>query len=311
MTPDPRGPAEPTAGTADEPAGRANGPLAAIGVLVERVMGWGPMPRVRFALDAYGDAGGGILAAGLAFGALFALVPGTLFVAGATGFIVADPEVRAALIREMAVRVPPLEEFFTLAIDQLASGAAVISILGLVGFGWTATQFYGQLDHAFALIFDSPTRRDMIERTVRGFIAVGLVMALFVALLAIGIAPADTPSGSPDAATEIVRLASRVGGLGVTIAVVAIVYRIVPTQHISWRAVLLPAVVVGLAEGVLSTVYVIVAPFLASPAILGPFVTVFAALAWLSWTFQILLIGAAWVRLRQFGIARPTRTSRV
>ena len=306
MRPESPGPADATADARDDPAEGEHGARASIARLLERILAWGPVPRIRFILDAYGDAGGGILAGGLAFGALFALIPATLLVVGVAGFFVGDPEIRAQLLRQIAERVPPLEEFFTLALVQLASGAVAISLVGLAGFAWTAAQFYGQLDHAFALIFRSPVRREFLERTVRGLIAVALVVALFVVLLVTGFTLGAAPTGPADVATGIVRLGSRVLGLGVTVAVVAFVYRIVPTERVTWRAVGVPALVIGLAQGILTAIYAIVAPVLASPQVFGPFFTVFAALVWLSWTFQILLIGAAWVRTRAFGIGEST-----
>ena len=51
-------------------------------------------------------------------------------------------------------------------------------------------------------------------------------------------------------------------------------------------------------ESALSTLYVALAPHLVSPVLFGPFVTVFATLVWLSWSFQVLLLGGAWVHVR-------------
>ncbi len=310
MTPDrsgtadatPGGEAHPSADAADGPTPPASGPLGRITRLVERVLRWGPVPGIRFVFDAYGNAGGGILASGLAFGAIFALIPATLLVIGVAGFIIADQEIRNELVLRLAALVPPLEDFIILALDQIAAGAVAYSIIGLIGFAWTASQFYGQLDHAFALVFHSPIRRDPIERTIRGLIAVGLVIALFVALLWISIFVTTTPSEIVDAAQRILRLLSPLLGLGIVAALVALMYRIVPTERPALGAVIVPAFVVAVLEGLLTTLFVIIAPYLASPAVFGPFFTVFATLAWLSWSFQLVLLGAAWCRARAFGI---------
>ena len=56
---------------------------------------------------------------------------------------------------------------------------------------------------------------------------------------------------------------------------------------------------VGLVIVVLSQVFVFLAPRLVGIAALaGSLATAFIALAWLSFTFQALLYGAAWVRVR-------------
>ena len=61
----------------------------------------------------------------------------------------------------------------------------------------------------------------------------------------------------------------------------------------------MPAVVAGVAIVVLSQLFLFVAPRLIGAALLaGSLATAFVALAWLSFTFQVLLLGAAWVRVR-------------
>jgi uncharacterized BrkB/YihY/UPF0761 family membrane protein len=62
-------------------------------------------------------------------------------------------------------------------------------------------------------------------------------------------------------------------------------------------------VVVGLALVVLSQVFTFLVPRLVGVAALaGSLASAFIALAWLSFGFQALLYGAAWVRVREDGI---------
>lgn len=271
-----------------------------IGGLVASILDLGPIRHLRAVLDAYGDAGGSLLAAGLAFGAVFALVPITLLIVAVSGVFVGDPSVRAAVIREIASRVPPLEEFITLALDQMNRDSAGLGLLALLGLTWTSSQFYGQLDGAFALIFLGERRRDLVSKTVRGLVTLVIAVAIFLVLLGISaMATQNVPILSSVAAE--VKVASPVVGLAFVVVGVALVYRLVPTRRIPWRAAVPPAVVVAFLEIGLSTLFVVLAPHLASPRIFGPFVTIFASLAWLSLSFQLLLIGAAWVRDLAFG----------
>jgi membrane protein len=276
----------------------SQGIVGRVGRLIGRILGWGPVPILTRVLDTYGNAGGGLLAGGLAFGAMFALIPATLLVVGVAGFVVADPTIRNQVLDQLVALVPPLEPFVTVALDQLAAGAVAISIVGLVGFLWTASQFYGQIDHSFALILDSPRRRDMIERTIRGLVVVGLVIALFILLIGVSIVATESTVPLVGAIEQIMRVVSPFVGYLAVVAVVMMMYRVVPTQHVPYRAAWLPAVAVGAAEALLTGLFVFVAPFLASPKIFGPFFTIFATFAWLSWTFQILLYGTAWVAVR-------------
>ena len=80
---------------------------------------------------------------------------------------------------------------------------------------------------------------------------------------------------------------------------VALVYRVVPPRAPSWRAIWLPALLAGVGITVLSQLFLFVAPRLIGTALIaGSLATAFVALAWLSFTFQVLLLGAAWARVR-------------
>jgi uncharacterized BrkB/YihY/UPF0761 family membrane protein len=93
--------------------------------------------------------------------------------------------------------------------------------------------------------------------------------------------------------------------LGVVVVLVA--YRVVPPVAPSWRAAGLPAVVAGTGIVVLSQLFLFVAPRIVSAAaVAGSLATAFIALAWLSFTFQLLLLGAAWVRVRDGGVPIAT-----
>jgi uncharacterized BrkB/YihY/UPF0761 family membrane protein len=84
-----------------------------------------------------------------------------------------------------------------------------------------------------------------------------------------------------------------------TMVATILVYRVVPVPAPRWRAVVLPGITVGLALTILARVFALLAPrLIGSAALLGSLVTAFAALAWLSLSFQALLLGAAWVRER-------------
>ena len=83
------------------------------------------------------------------------------------------------------------------------------------------------------------------------------------------------------------------------VGVISLVYWTLPPARPHWRAIWLPAIIVGVVIVVLSQVFLLVAPLLVgAAAFAGSLATAFIALAWLSFTFQALLYGAAWVRVR-------------
>src|SRR5919109_5112218 len=105
---------------------------------------------IRSVLDVYGRAPGGLLANGLAFTALFSVVPIALVTLGVAGLLVKDPAVQEQLATALGSIVPPLRELIDEALVAMSQGAAVSSIIGVAGLIWTVSQFYVTLDVAFS-----------------------------------------------------------------------------------------------------------------------------------------------------------------
>jgi uncharacterized BrkB/YihY/UPF0761 family membrane protein len=159
-------------------------------------------------------------------------------------------------------------------------------------------------------VFSAQRERGAFRRNARSIIWVGILLAGVVALLVAGslvvgleaLLPERSPLGSAIAAT----LASPVFLVALTVTILGLAYRIVPPRSPTWRAVRLPAVAVGVAIVALGQVFVFVAPRLVGVAsVAGPLGAAFIALAWLSLTFQALLMGAAWVRVRDERAGSP------
>jgi YihY family inner membrane protein len=281
------------------------------GALVERILDRPIVVYVRDVLDTYGRAAGGLLANGLAFAALFASVPTALVALGLAGWLADDPEVQAALAEILSEIFPPLADLIDASLDALVEGAALTSILGVIGLIWTVSQLYVTLDVAFARIFAQERERDLIGRTARGFVWVALLIAgVIVAILAISLSTAidallpNAPGGARSAFGWIV---SPVGLFLAAFGALLVVYRTLPPQAPAWAAIWPPAGLVAFAIVLLSQAFAFLAPRLlgGTTAIVGSLATVFVALAWLSFSFQALLYGAAWVRVRNDRRRRP------
>jgi len=277
------------------------------GAILERYLDRPRVAYVRAVLDVYGRAPGGLLANGLAFAALFAAFPVALVTLGVAGWLVNDPEVQARLARAIGALLPPLRDLVDQALGALSKGAILTSIAGVVGLLWTVSQLYVTLDVAFARIFTDRPERDVFRRTARGFVwvaaLVGMVVVLFVAGSLAAAAEALLPD-SAEAAVTINRVLSSLPVVAVIgVSAIAVLYRVLPPDAPSWRAIGAPAVVAGIAIVALSQLFLFVAPRLLSSALLtGTLATAFVSLAWLSFTFQALLLGAAWVRVRDDGL---------
>ena len=258
---------------------------------------------IRKVLDVYGRAPGTLLANGLAFTALFSIVPIALVTLGVAGLLVKDADVQQQLATALGSIVPPLSDLIQEALVAMTQGAAVSSVVGIAGLIWTVSQFYVTLDVAFSRIFTDEPERDVLRRTARGFIwvvgLVGVVVALIVAGSLAAAAEALLPTSS-SALTAFGRVVSSPPIVVlITIGVVLIVYRVLPPQVPSLRAAVPPAIGAGLAIFLLAQAFLFAAERIVGIAALtGPLATAFIALAWLSFSFQALLYGAAWVSVR-------------
>jgi YihY family inner membrane protein len=274
-----------------------------IPAVLERLMDRPAVTVGRRVLEIYALAPGGLLANGLAFTTLFAVVPIALVTLGVAGLLVKDPEVQQQLATALSALVPPLQDLIQGALVSMSQGAAVTSLVGLVGLVWTVSQFYVTLDVAFSRIFTDRPERDVLRRMGRGFVWVAGLIGVVVALIVAGALATAAEALLPTTSTWLTAFGRIVSSPPmvalITVLVVLGVYQLVPPRRPVLRAAVLPAVVAGLAIFVLGQLFLFAAPrIVGAAALAGPLATAFIALAWLSFSYQGLLYGAAWVRVR-------------
>jgi membrane protein len=273
------------------------------------VLGWGPVAALRAVLDRYGAAGDGLLAGGLAYSALFAIVPLAALLAGIIGLVVDDAVRRAAVVAAIADVLPPLRDIVRLILEEAANAAGAISVLGGLALVWGASRFVVAFEDAMARIFGGERRRGFVVRNLAALGAVlGLIGVATLGALLAGISSfldAAEAQGGPVVGFAIATGLAIVPSAGAILSI-ALVYRLVPVLAPGWRAIVPPAIVVGVVLTVLTRVFVFIAPRLVgAAATIGAIATAFAALAWLSLSFQAILLGAAWVRQRDTAWGEP------
>ena len=288
-----------------EGEGRVAGPRALAERIAERIGGSPAVVRVQAVLDTFDRAGGGLMAAGLAYTSLLALLPGLLLALSIVGYLVRDPAVQARIVNLIGEALPPLKDLAAQAFQQVSTGWGPSGIIAVIGLFWGASRFYANLDTAFSRIFLGAPRRNPIVQTIRGVVLVLILVVVPVVLVAVTsliawierLTPGTTTL--PTVGTVVMDLMSPLGSLAVFVVVVALCYRLVPSEHVGWRALGLPAGGAGLALAVLTQLYGLLFQLLVGVAALyGTVVAVFALLAWLSLGFNVLLIGAAWTEVR-------------
>jgi len=285
---------------------------------LHRLRAIGDDPRlatVRAVLADYDAAGGGLLAGGLAYAGLFAVLSGILLVIGVTGFFVHESE-RLAIGGEIGRLIPPLESLVRSGLSKVSETAAPFSILGLGGLAWGASRFYAALDVAFARVFRAPSARTFAAQTVRGLAIVGLLLAVIIAsVVLVSLASFIRAYVGQESAVAVVwQLATQ--GLGFLLQLVAIVavLRYVPPYRPGWRALGPPAIAVAVILTAFTNVFVLIqARLVGALELFSGFAFVLATMIWLSIGFQVLLLGAAWTHQRDSGpeaSARPVAPGR-
>jgi membrane protein len=264
---------------------------------------------LRRVLDRFGAAGGGLLAGGLAYAALFAIVPGVLLLAGIVGLFVAEPAERAKFIDVVVGVLPPLRDVIEAVLNEAARTAAPVSVIGAVVLVWGTSRFAVAFQDAIARVMGGDRRRGFLAQNLGAVGAVVLMVAAIVASTLLSGVLAFLEAGE-DAGFGVVgaAIALALGALPVlvTVAAMILVYRIVPTSAPPWRAVIVPGIAAGLALTVVARLFAFVAPrLIGAAALVGTLATAFAALAWLALSFQAILIGAAWVRDRADHLTPP------
>lgn len=267
-------------------------------------MGHRRVAGLRAVLDTYSRAAGGLLANGLAFSALFAAIPLTLLLLGVAGWIATeDPTVRDEVRRALVAAAPPLTDLIDESIRAIGEGSVLTSALGAAGVIWTVSQLFGSMEVAFARVFSDEPERDALRRTLRGFLVVGLIVTVVIAVIGtvalFAAFDAMTGNRGSQAQAVLAPLSSPLTPWVVACLVVAICYRTLPPRSPTWRALLIPAAIVATLLAVLSQAFTLLVPRLVGVAELaGSLASGFVVLAWLSLSFQALLLGAAWVRGR-------------
>jgi membrane protein len=291
----------------DEDRGR----LAPVHRFIGRVADTPPVRGLEAVLVVYDAAGGGLMAAGLAYGALFATLTGLLFAFGVLGYLIPADADRQRLVEGFTGQLAPLAPIAKDGLASMAAHAGAFSIVGIAGMAWGASQFYGSLDAAIGRIFVHAPARGLLDRILRGFVSVLLLVGGLlsgVALSAVqAIVVASIPAGPQG---DAVRTASAYGFPLATavlvVSAVAVLYRVVPNMTVAWSALIPPALVAGLVLTGLTELFVFVAPRLAGAlSVFGGFAAIFATLAWLSLAFQVILFGAAWTWIRVRGSEDP------
>lgn len=253
------------------------------------------VPRIAMAhrvLFRYGASSGPLLARGLAFTAVFTLVPALLLIASIATLAVGDLETRARIAAFLAAQFPPLADLLSGALDTALAHAGAFSLIGAAILAWSASGLVRDLDGAFGILFREAGNGGTLLRTV------GAVLVVAIAVVGLGLIVVLATVPGP--LSELLGLAGlRFTSVLPLAAVFALAFRFLPRSRPGWRDAIVPAAWVGLGASVLTGAFALAGPVLFGSADLyGAFAGIFLGLVWLSYVTQLFLLGAAWVAVR-------------
>ena len=258
--------------------------------------------RLGRVIAVYGNAGGSLLAEGLAYSALFAGLTGLLLAVGLLGYVVPSEADRQRIVDAFTGELSPFASIAGDGLRKVSLNAGAFSIAGLAGLAWGASHFYGSLDQAFSLVFNRTKARGFIAQLLRGFVSLFLLaggLASGIAISAVGAAVRSQLNAGQGLIEAFDLVVFPLMTAAVIVFAVAVVYRVVPNTRVPIAVLRVPAVVAGIAITVLGELLVYLTPLLTgSLSWFGGVAAVFVVLAWLHLAFQVLLIGAAWTRIR-------------
>ncbi|HEY5222602.1 MAG TPA: YhjD/YihY/BrkB family envelope integrity protein [Microbacteriaceae bacterium] len=277
---------------------------------VAHVVRWAQATTPMRAFTRFGRARGGLLAAGMSYQALFAVLAALWLVFAVAGlWLTSNKELLDALIRLINQSVPGLigadgaisEE----ALSRLAGTLSWTGLIAAVGLLSTAIAWLGSTRQAIRTIFGVPDdRTNVILQKLRDLgLALGfgvlLAAGAIVSLLSTSLLGSAFNFFAVPTESFWANLAGRAVSFLVVVALNTVtlgtMYRVLSRLAIPWRALLAGAAAGSVALAVLSTVSGLVLRGASSNPLAASFTAVLGLLIWFNLVCQVILIGAAWI----------------
>ena len=255
--------------------------------------------RARRVLDRFNAADGGLLAAGVAYNVVLALIPIGIVATGVAGLVLNDARSRADLVSAIVAFLPPLAGVVDEIVGGLSRASPSLSIIGLALAAWGTSRLFAALESAIAQMDGGP-RRSFVNRAARRLGSIAVLAAVLVAslvvtpALAIAVEMSGNGPARPVLDVLLATLPPVLGGVAL-----AAVYRLIPLPRPTWRAIGPPAFVGAVVLVVLTRLFVFLAPrVFGTNLVYGTLGAILIGLTWLDLVFTVVLLGAAWVRER-------------
>lgn len=243
---------------------------------------------VRF-IKAYGQSKASNYAAGLAFNSFTSMFPLMLGVLSIVGLVLGGQHRHQ--VETVLVNVFPADAQSSIrqTLESVKQHSGLLGIVAILGFVWTGTNYFGNMEFALSEMY-GVEQRTFIRQRVMGV----LMLAVFLVGMAAAVL-VNSALGVVGAAF----LGPLVGAL-VLVAMMTLVYRVVPNRSFQLREVLAGAVLAGVLMEVVTLAFPLYARLMHGFNTYGATFALFLLLAaWLYLISQFMLMGAVLNRFRE------------
>jgi len=262
---------------------------------------------LRMFWEKFNDDDAFFLAGGIAWGALFALVPLLALGIGLTGFVLSarfdDPT--QAVVALFAGAMPETGAAASFAdllrnlVSEVMANRAGLTVVGALVFVWLATRLSGSVRSALFRVFEVGVRRGIVHGKLFDVLAVmtGVLLVtlnlgvtiVFTAAMAFGV---EIFAWGGDTVTIAQRLMAATIAFASIWTLFLLAYRYLPARRTPWRTTLVAATFAALAHELLKLAFSTYVTELANyTSTLGNLATAAILLLWIYYGALVFIVG--------------------
>ncbi|HEX6487858.1 MAG TPA: YihY/virulence factor BrkB family protein [Candidatus Dormibacteraeota bacterium] len=249
-------------------------------------------------LMAYGNSQASNYASVVAFNAFVTMFPLILGVLAVLGLVLRSHGLEGHVESSIISFFPDqtTQENVLKALRGVKEDAGLLGLASLAGLLWTGTNFFAALEFALDQVYGIKTRSLVPQRLM----ALGMLLAFVVAMLV------SVGASALVAFLPAVPFVGVLVGAGVMIALLLLVYWVVPNREQSWAEVWPGALLAGVLIEILTLVWPLYADLMHGFNTYGQTFGLFFLLAtWLYLLSQLILLGAVLNHMRLHGEPVP------
>jgi membrane protein len=239
---------------------------------------------------AYGDSKAGNYAAGLAFNAFMTMFPLMLGLLAILGLVINNPHVRDQAESTLLSIFPAnAHQELSGALSGVQKHPGLLGLLSIIGLVWSGTGLFAAMEFALGEMFGAK-QRDMLRQRLMALVMIAVFLVSMMLAVVSNSLVSVTGSG--------VKILGPVLSTLVLIAMMALIYRIVPNRTFTLTQVLPGALLAGILIEIVTLAFPLYARLVHGFNTYGAAFALFFLLAtWLLFISQFILLGAVLNRM--------------